>query len=196
MPSQLKDFFEPDWNAPLDAVRAVQSVPDASTISGMFLSPIANEARRLNKALPSARERYVPFRFYPLREHASLLIEACQVLFPGKPLRMTLRKLGRGAPNALLTSTLGRAGIGAAQGVHDITQAMAKAYAINVPGCQLTLVDATAKRCIVQARGLPYFVDCHHVGAFEGVLRYAGVDGDVRVRLLGADSADYLLTWR
>ena len=196
LPTPLQDFFEPDWRAPLDAARALQSVPEAATISGMFLAPLAGEALKHGKSLPSARDRYLPFRFYPLREHVSLMLEACQVLFPGRPVRLSLRKLGRGAPAALLTSTLGRAGMGAAQGIHDITQAMAKAYAINVPGCQVSVVDASSKHCIVQARKLPYFVDCHHVGAFEGVLRYAGVEGDVRVRTLGMDQADYLCSWR
>ena len=176
-------------------MRAVQSVPEAATISGMFLAPVAGEARKLGKPLVSARERYLPFRFYPLREHVSLMLEACQVLFPGRPVRASLRSLGRGAPAALLSSTIGRAGMGAAQGIQDITLAMAKAYAINIPGCQVTVVDASAKHCIVQARKLPYFVDCHHVGAFEGVLRYAGVEGEVRVRVLGTDQADYLCSW-
>lgn len=196
MPALMHDFWLPDWSAPLDAARAVQLIPETRTISGMFLAPVAREAAKLNKSLASARERYVPFRFYPLREHASLMIEACAALYPGLSLRGALRKLGRGAPNALLSSTLGRTGIGAAHGVHDIVQAMGKAYAINVPGCEVTLAEAGAKFCIVQLRGLPYFVDCHHVGAFEGVLRYAGVEGEVRVRGLGPDRADYACTWR
>jgi uncharacterized protein (TIGR02265 family) len=190
------DFSLPDWRAPLDASRAAQAIAEARTISGMFLAPLAREASKLGKPLASARERYVAFRFYPLREHVGLLLEACQALYPTRPLRSALRKLGRGAPGALLSSTVGRTGIGAAQGVPEIMQAMVKAYAINIPGSELTLAEVEANRCLVKARSLPYFIDCHHVGTFEGVLRYAGVQGEVRVRVLGSDQADYLCTWR
>jgi uncharacterized protein (TIGR02265 family) len=192
----LSDFVEPDWRAPIDIAKAIEAIPEARTISGMFLEPAAREARRLNKPLTSARERYVAFRFYPLREHAKLLHEACLTLFPGVPLRMGLRKLGRAAPAALLTSTLGRATVGVAQGTLAIMDAMAKAYAINVPGSQVSLVDPTERSCLLRVRSLPFFLDCHHVGAFEGVLRYAGVEGEVRVRTLNREDADYFCVWR
>jgi len=192
----VHDFSLPDWRAPLDAARAVEVIAEARTISGMFLAPLVREASKLGKTLPSARERYVSFRFYPLREHAGLMLEACQALYPGRPLRSALRKLGRGAPGALLTSTVGRTGIGAAHGVREIMQAMVKAYPINIPGCELSLAEVEANRCVVKARSLPYFIDCHHVGTFEGVLRYAGVQGEVRVRVLGPDQADFQCTWR
>jgi hypothetical protein len=40
-----------------------------------------------------------------------------------------------------------------------------------------------------------YFLDSHHVGTFEGVLRFAGVKGVVRMASFGPASADFLLTW-
>jgi hypothetical protein len=42
---------------------------------------------------------------------------------------------------------------------------------------------------------VPYFLDSHHVGTFEGVLRFAGVQGTVRIASRSATSADLLLTW-
>jgi hypothetical protein len=73
---------------------------------------------------------------------------------------------------------------------------MAKSYAVNVPGSEVKVVDAAAKHCLLQVRSLPYFLDCHHVGAFEGVLRYAGVEGQVRLRMLSPQDADFLVTWK
>ena len=80
---------------------------------------------------PLARERYVAFRFYPLIEHVQVLVETSQRVYPGVPLRQALRKLGRGAPNALVASTLGKVVLAAAAGVHDVIDAMAKAYPLN-----------------------------------------------------------------
>jgi uncharacterized protein (TIGR02265 family) len=192
----LQDFVLPDWRAPLDVAKALANIASERTISGMFLESSAREARRLNKPLASARERYVAFRFYPLREHVKLLLEACPVLFPGNPLRVALRKMGRAAPAALLTSTLGRATVGVAQGTLAIMTAMAKSYAVNVPGSEITVADAGANHCLLRVRSLPFFIDCHHVGAFEGVLRYAGVEGEVRMHLLSHEAADYRITWK
>jgi uncharacterized protein (TIGR02265 family) len=192
----LQDFVEPNWRAPLDAAKALSIIGEQRTISGMFLESAAREARRVNKPLPSARERYVAFRFYPLREHATLMLEGCPLFYPDRPLREALRKMGRAAPAALLTSTLGRASVGVAQGTLAILDAMAKSYAVNVPGSEVKVVDAAAHHCLLQIRSLPYFLDCHHVGAFEGVLRYAGVEGQVRVHMLSPQDADFLVTWK
>lgn len=191
-----KSFDEPDWQSPIDLAKTLASIPEARTISGMFLEPCVREARRFGKQLPSARERYVAFRFYPVREHVQLLVEACAMFYPSMPTRAALRKLGRAAPAALLTSTLGRATVGVAQGTLSIMDAMAKSYSVNLPGAEVTIMDAAANHCVVRMRSVPYFVDSHHVGAFEGVLRYAGVEGEVRLRLISSGDADLFCSWR
>lgn len=192
----MHEFTEPNWAAPLDAQKVLLAVPEGATISGMFLEPIAKEARRRRVALPSVRERYVAFRFYPLREHVNLLIEAAARFYPDRPLRLALRSLGRAAPAALLTSTLGRASVGAAQGTLAILEAMAKSYPVNLPGCTVSLLETEAHACIVRMQGICYFLDSHHVGALEGALRYAGVkDGSVRVRARSSSDADLLCRW-
>jgi uncharacterized protein (TIGR02265 family) len=114
--SSTEVFVEPPWQAPLDAEAEIARIPEDATISGMFLAPLAVEAKRQGFTLPSARERYLPFKFYPLREHSRLLVETCERLFGDRPLRQALRKLGRGAPAALVSSTLGRVVLGRPRG--------------------------------------------------------------------------------
>jgi len=188
-------FVEPPWNAPLDAEAMIASIPEVATISGMFLMPLALEAKRRGVALPSARERYVAFQAYPLREHARLLVETCRLLHGGRPLRQVLRKLGRGAPQALVASTLGKVVLGSVEGVHDVVRAMVKAYPLNLRPCHLAVLEASPGRAVVRLEDLHYFLDSHHVGAFEGVLRYAGVSGGVRIAKRGPAAADLLLEW-
>lgn len=192
----LHEFAEPNWQAPLDPQKALLAIAETATITGMFLEPIAKEARRRRIALPSARERYVAFRFYPLREHVRLLIEACAEFYPDRPLRLAMRSLGRAAPAALLTSTLGRASVGSAQGTLAIIEAMAKSYAVNLPGSNVVLLEPSKHDCIVRLSGVPYFLDSHQVGVFEGVLRYAGIkDGSVLLRSHSSTDADLLCRW-
>lgn len=194
--SSRHEFVEPNWSVPLDGQKVLLSIPESATIAGMFLEPIAKEARRKQVKLPSARDRYVAFRFYPLREHVRLLLEACALFYPDRPLRLALRSLGRAAPAALLTSTLGRASVGSAQGTLAIIEAMAKSYPVNLPGSNVVLLHQTKGECIVRMQGVTYFLDSHHVGVFEGVLRYAGVSAEsVLLHARSVSDADILCRW-
>lgn len=188
-------FVEPPWQAPLEAEAEIRDIPESATISGMFLAPLALEAKRHGFTLPSARDRYVPFTFYPLREHCRLLVETCERLFGDRPLRQGLRKLGRGAPAALVASTLGKVVLGSAEGVDQIISAMAKAYPLNARPSKVTVLETRPGRAVVRLEEVHYFIDSHHVGTFEGVLKYAGVTGHVLIASKGKTSADLLLEW-
>jgi uncharacterized protein (TIGR02265 family) len=190
------DFVDPPWNAPLDVTAALRAIPESATISGMFLMPLVEEAKRVGVTLPSARDRYVPFRFYPVREHASLLLETCERLYPDRTVREGLRKLGRGAPRALLESTLGRVMLGTADGVEQALRAMARAYPLNARPCSADVVEAAPGRAIVRLQNVTWFLDSHHVGTFEGVLRFAGAEGSLKIRSYSAVTADLLCTWQ
>jgi uncharacterized protein (TIGR02265 family) len=145
--------------------------------------------------LPATRSRYVPFTFYPLREHAALLIATCNAAFPKLPPRQALRKLGRAAPQALLSSTIGRVVLGSAAGVHAMVDAMTAAYPINLKPCRTSVVEHNDKSVIVRLTDVHYFLDSHHVGTFEGLLRHAGVEGHVSIAPRSKSDADFLLTW-
>lgn len=192
----LDRFVPPDWNRPLDVEEEIAQIPPNATISGMFMGPLAAEALRAGRPLPSARDRYLPFQFYPLAEHARLLVETCAWRYPGTPIRRALGRLGKGAPGALLESTLGKVMLGSAEGVFAAVRAMAAAYPINVKPCSVTVADEAADSVVVHIEELHYFVDSHHVGAFQGVLRYAKVSGEVLVHATSRTSADFLLRWR
>lgn len=162
----------------------------------MFLAPAAQAAELAGTRLPSAREHYRQFEHYPMREHARLLVEACGVLFPQLSTRMALRKLGRAAPRALLTSTLGKVTLGATEGVESALRSLCDTYPLNVRPCRLEVLESSNEHFIVRLHELYYFLDCHHVGAFEGAMRHAGVKGQVGLRVNGAFEADFLCTWQ
>jgi uncharacterized protein (TIGR02265 family) len=185
----------PPWDAALDPDLSIAKIPETATISGMFLSPLALEAKRRGIVLSSARERYVGFTFYPLREHARLLLEACARFYPDRSLRQGLRKLGRGAPNALIASTLGKVVLGSAEGPHDVIAAIAKAYPLNARPSRVTVLESTRGRSVVRLEDIYYFLDSHHVGTFEGALNFAGARGQVLIAKRGRAAADFLIEW-
>lgn len=195
MPISASSYEEPAWDAPLDVAAELRSIPDTATVAGMFLEPLAETARRRGFPLPSARDRYVPYRFYPQREHAYLLIETCVRLYPELSIRRALRKLGRGAPKALISSTIGKVVLGSAVGVHDMLRGMVKAYPLHVRPSRADLLDLTRDRAVVRLEDVHFFLDSHHVGAFEGLLHFANTRGSVRICSYSPSSADFLCTW-
>jgi uncharacterized protein (TIGR02265 family) len=188
-------FRELRWEAPFDADAAIARIPAEATISGMFPHALAVEARRRGFNLPSARPKYVGFTFYPLREHARLLVETCHRFYPEIPLRQALRHLGHYAPKAMAASTLGRIMFGTVSGVHDMVNAMAKAYPLNTRPAEVKVASTGPGYSIVQMDQVYCFLDSHHVGAFEGVLKYVGVTGRVRFAARGVAAGDLILEW-
>jgi uncharacterized protein (TIGR02265 family) len=190
-----RPFVDPPWNTPLDAPRGGAGIPADATISGMFFVALVAGAKVRGLTLAAARERYTSFRFYPVADLARLLVEAAQLFFPERPLRQSLRALGRAGPDAFLTSTLGRVTLGSTEGVHAAIGAMAGAYELNLRPSRVALVGAGPKCAIVRLDRVHYFLDSHHVGTFEGVLRFAGTQGAVKIASRTSTSADFLLTW-
>lgn len=195
MPISASNFAEPPWNAPLDVAAVIRAIPEQATMAGMFLEPLAEAARQQGHTLPSARERYVPFRFYPLREHAFLLLETCVRLYPNLTVRSALRKLGRGAPRALITSTIGKVVLGSASGPAEVIRAIAQAYPLHIRPSKVTVLEITSSRAVLRLEEISYFLDSHHVGVFEGVLHFAGRHGHVQLCSYSATAADFLCTW-
>lgn len=187
-------FSDPPWDAPLDAARELAAIPASAQIRGMFINPVLQEAKKAGVSL-AKRERYVPFQFYSLREHAELLIEAATLLFPKMPLRKGLRRLGRGAPNAFIASTLGRVVLQSAEGVPAILDAFAKGYELNMRPGRASVEQRQAKVLDVTLEHIHFFIDSHHVGAFEGALTFAGERGTIRVHRSGEASAILRLEW-
>jgi uncharacterized protein (TIGR02265 family) len=188
-------FIEPPWAEPLDAEAEIAAIPASAQVRGMLTAPMVADLKKRGWKRPLPRERYVSFNLYPLREHARLLVDTCRELFPDRSLREGLRKLGRAAPTAFGSSTLGKVTLGVAEGVHDIVAAFAKAYELNLQPGRATIVETGPRRMIVSIEDLYYFLDSHHVGSFEGAMKRAGVKGRVLIAPRGRASADLLLQW-
>lgn len=191
-----QQWHEPPWSAPLDADALVRQVPADATMTGVFLAGVADLGKQLGARLTKARDRYTPFQPYPLREHCELLLEVARVGFPKLPVREALRKLGRGAPNVLLRSTVGRVVLGSAVGPIDVLRAMARSYALHMRPCTLEVLDTGPAQAVVRLSQVHNFLDCHNVGVFEGCLRHADVRGEVRIHAYDRSTADLLCTWQ
>jgi uncharacterized protein (TIGR02265 family) len=188
-------FLEPPWDAPLDTAVALAAIPKDAEISGMFTAPLVTGTKRVIAEQEGARERYVAFRFYPLREHAAWLLDAARTLYPDRSLRSALRKLGRGAPDAFLTSTLGKVMLDSSLGLEGLIDAFAKAYELNLRPGSVRVSESQPRRVVVKLDQIHYFLDCHHVGVFEGLMKHAGTRGRVRIDSRSLSSADLLLEW-
>jgi hypothetical protein len=190
------EFHDPDLGAALDVAAELDAIPSSATISGIFLAGVVDAAKERGLRLPTARESYIDFRPYLLREHATLLVEAARAYFPDETLRRGLLRLGRGGPRTLLRTMVGRVVLGSVEGPLEALSGMAKSYALHTKPAQVEVEPLAPGRAIVRMRAVHYFLDPHHVGVFEAVLRLAEVEGTVRIRSLSRSDADLLCEWR
>ncbi len=191
----MRDFTEPPWRSPLDADACIAAIPADATMTGMFLEAVAQLGRDKGHAISAARARYTPFQTYPLAEHCRGLVEVAQKMFPRRPLRESLRRLGRGAPHVLMRSTVGRVVLGAAEGPIAILEAIARSYMLHMRPGTLAVERAGERAVIVHLDDVYNFLDSHNVGVFEGALGYAGLDGVIRIRAQSATRADFFCEW-
>jgi Protein of unknown function (DUF2378) len=82
-----------------------------------------------------------------------------------------------------------------AEHLHGALDAVAKGYALTSWPARVEVVERGAGHARVRLDEVHYFLDSHHVGIFEGVMRACGVKGSVRVRLDSTVSGELLLTW-
>lgn len=189
------DFVAINWDAPLDvSVYADAALPTA-TIKGMFPAGVLEACKARGKPLASARERYVAFQDYPVREWVLVLAEAAGVLFPRVSQRLALRKLGRGTHDAYVKSMVGKIMLGATNDFPSALVATAKSYVIVMPPSRVDVVSLESHRAVLRLTDVANFIDSHHVGVFEGIARASGVRVDVKVRLDSISSGEFLLTW-
>jgi hypothetical protein len=128
-------------------------------------------------------------------EFAPLLLAAAAAFHPELSLRHALRAIGKVGPAVLANSVLGKVTLGSAIGVHAVIEAVANTYAVNIRPSRCAVSHKQAQSCRVSLEAIPYFLDSHHVGVFEGTLKHAGVSGRVRIASRSAESADLLLEW-
>jgi len=190
-----ESFQDPPWDAPLDVAACVAAIPPEAKVKGLFMLPMVLELQRQGLVISGARERYLPFSDYPLVEHVNLLVESARLLFPGLPMRQGLRKLGRGAVRAFTDTTIGKVVWANAEHLQGALDSVAKGYDLTIRPSRVEVVERAATHARVRLDHVHYFLDSHHVGIFEGVMRACGVNGSVRIRLDSATSGDYRLQW-
>jgi uncharacterized protein (TIGR02265 family) len=189
------DFVAPDWGAPLDVAAYLDSTPRSARIKGMFPQAVADGARGRGLALPSARERYLPFADIPVTEFTSLLVEAAQSFFPDAPLRDALRELGRSAYPVLVQTMVGKVVLSTAADMPSALHAAAKAYVVALPTCRVEVVELSERRAVMSLRNIYYFLDSHHIGVFEGLARSFRVRLSTRVRMRSKFDGDFEFSW-
>jgi len=173
---------EPDWDAPIDVPAHVEAVPGDATMRGFLTTPIVSRARKRGARI--GRDRYLPFRAYPLREHVEVLAEGAPILHPGVPLRRALRQVAALTLPALQDTTVGRVlvSLGTGSGGASALGLVARTYGMtrNVGSARVAYRDAEI--AILELREIHDFADSLHVGIFEHLLRELGHRGRVDVR--------------
>jgi uncharacterized protein (TIGR02265 family) len=190
-------FAKPDFNAPIDVEAQKQLVPPGATAKGMQLQALVDECKR--RGAPIAGRRYTAFRDYPGAELIDLLVLAAERAWPTFPRREGMRRLGRVAYPTFRSSIVGRVLLGSILGPEDIPGAwplLAKAYSISGSVGGATVIETGDKEALVRMEGIYSFVDCWHVGIFEGLVDAFDRIPEIFLKVTSPTSADFWIRWR
>ena len=103
----MAEFAEPDWDEPLDIDVIAKACPEDAMMRGMYTLPVCKLAGKMT-GKRFGRERYIGFKFYPMREHIRVVHECAVAAYPDTPPRLALRNLGNLAIPTLQQSLVGR----------------------------------------------------------------------------------------
>ncbi|UJR85212.1 Hypothetical protein I5071_72920 [Sandaracinus amylolyticus] len=187
-------FVVPDLEAPIDLESRLARCPVAE-VKGLFFEPIAERTRRIGK--PVGRARYLAFRGYPLTEWLAFLAAASHALYPTLPPREGLRRVGWGAYDGFVQSTVGAVLFGLAGKSPELAVPLVgRAYELVRAHGVVRILEHGPGRAVFSYRDFWDWPDAWHLGVLEGALRVFRLRGDVRVRVHGERDADLELRWR
>lgn len=188
-------FVEPKFTGSLDVDERVDGAPHDGLVKGMFFSAIAKEAYAV-AGTQVGRERYVPFRGYPLQEWIAFLPEAARAAHPNVHPKEGMRRFGQNAFQVLSESVIGRVLLSmAGKNLFASVSLTSRVFqAIGSHG-HLTSPINEPGRAVIALRDMWDYIDAWYVGIFEGALRAFGASGEVRVRLKDRSNGDIELLY-
>jgi uncharacterized protein (TIGR02265 family) len=191
----VRGFVDPPWDDPLDVAAMVRAMPAQACIKGMFPAAILADAQKIGLDLHPPRDRYLAFLDYPLKEHIELLARAAETFYPELSLRHGLRKLGRGAIQTFLQTTIGRVVMQPDVSIGERLERVARAYEIALKRRALDVVSVTADEIRLRFTDI-HFLDSHQVGLVESVFRETGLDVTIRVASETPVTGEFLCVWK
>lgn len=189
-------FAEPEWTAPLDAAALLEAAPATATAKGMFLARLLKEVTSRGLK-PPTNERFLAFHDYPIRVHMELHLEVARILYPSRPARDGLRRLGGLAHHAFAESHIGRIVLGViGRDPKRLFGLVGRAmgHSDNVGTATTEVVDE--RTVMIRGENLYLFPDCFAVGVLESGLQTADRDGRVAVRMTRPNAPEYWVHWR
>ncbi|HJL17133.1 MAG TPA: DUF2378 family protein [Sandaracinaceae bacterium LLY-WYZ-13_1] len=180
----------PPFDQPVDLDAHLAALPLGASAKGLYLR---DPVRRAEAARPGVdlfaladvpKRRLLPFFDYPYGELMRLLVAATGVIWPSLPQGEGMRRLGRGAYEALLSQQVGRV-IFAAFG-NDFSRVAAvgaRGWQVSVSFGSVRYVDLGPGHGAYRFREFPAFLETYQVGVVEGAMSICGVEGEVRTKL-------------
>jgi uncharacterized protein (TIGR02265 family) len=196
-------FEEPRYDVDVDVQAYLRECPRGATTRGAFFTSVRDFAHRKLKSLPNelfagvSRKRWVPFSSYSLAEFMALVVNAAGLVYGDVALGEGLRRLGWISYESFAATMAGRVVLFAlGEGLEQVVLAVPKAYALTVPGSQVSVSRRGDRDWLIEMRHVPSFPDCYHAGVLEGAVRAHGFEPDLVLRRQARLSdVDFRVRW-
>lgn len=192
----MTDFSTPDWDEPLDIEAIVEKCPEEAMMRGMYTLPVCKLAGKMTGGRHFGRDRYIAFKFYPMREHIRVIHECAGAAYPELPIRGALRKLSALAIPTLQKSLVGRTLLTLSGGTTEAAlKIIEKAYLQSRNVGNVKMRQYEEGRAMFELRDIWDFPDSVQVGIFESAIQEAVGESRVSTRRHSISDVDILLEW-
>lgn len=190
-----------DGNFP-SAEERLATTPAQYTVRGMYHAELAKE---LGDAFPKIAEqllappaggRYLPFRAYPMRDHARLALEVARRHHPDCSMREALRRLHRGNMQTFMSSTIGSVIAAMVSDVKGACLRCPDAFAQSRTGGEVISRAIEARAVEITMRDSNPWLDCADLGSLEGLVMHYDAEPRIEVELSSPVDATFLVRWR
>jgi len=189
-------FSVPTFLEDIQLKDRLAAVPEGTFTRGMVLqSTVEQTVKRAGVRPESARDRYFPFKSYPVAEYMRLLVEASRLAYPDLTPAEGLRQQGFLAYDTVRSSSLGRI-VGDLAG-NDCGAFIRHAAQTYVPLSSGRAIIVPRGPCSIEVRlrNLWTFPEIFHFAIFEQALRSLPIRTSLTARVHGFSSADLLIAW-
>jgi uncharacterized protein (TIGR02265 family) len=193
----------PSLRHTIDVAQFIKACPAESTTTGTFFQHVREAVVKRTGSAPAAlfkgltAERWTPFLQYPLRDFMHLAVNAAGILHPHEPLAEGLRRIGWLAYPSFASTMAGRIVLFAfGEKLEQVVQATPRIFAVTVPGMEVTILERTERRALLQFHGVYCFADCFMRGVLEGSIWCHGFEPNVTVTVgIRPSDADFDTRW-
>ncbi|MCP4499832.1 MAG: DUF2378 family protein [Deltaproteobacteria bacterium] len=195
MSVDLSSFEKPNWLAPLGVEAMIEACPSDALMRGMYTAPCCKQASKVT-GKSYGTQRYIPFKFYSMREHIQVVHACATGAYPDLSERLAVKQLAQLAIPTLQGSLVGRTLLTLSGGtIKAALNIFVKAFMQSRNLGSIRLAEFTDTHAVIEMRSIFDFAESIQVGIIEETIKEVAGGGEAKIKVHALGDIDIFLNW-